>query len=122
VAARLMESRDRPNNTQPDSPAGAPAVLELRLEHADREITIDRQSPELEGAVRRIMAQLPLAMSRNLELHPDLKVFIDDSLYLAKPLSTRYWLPSTALNDADEIAADLLAAAARGKAAHERRW
>jgi hypothetical protein len=47
-------------------------------------------------------------MSRNVTLQPDLKVFIDAALYVVKPRSMRYWLRSTALNDADEIAGDLL--------------
>jgi hypothetical protein len=49
-----------------------------------------------------------MTMSRNITLQPDLKVFIEDALYIVKPRSMRYWLRSTALNDADEIAGDLL--------------
>jgi hypothetical protein len=54
------------------------------------------------------MAALPMTMSRNVALQPDLKVFIEDALYIVKSRSMRYWLRSTALNDADEIADDLL--------------
>jgi hypothetical protein len=98
------------------------AVVELELGSSGKGVRVDRQQHELEDALRRIMKELPAMVSRNVELHPDLKVFIDDKLYLTKPLSTRYWLTSTALNDADEIAADLLSAdaQARRRAGNER--
>jgi hypothetical protein len=98
------------------------AVLELKLGSDQRGVQVDQQPRDLENALRRIMKQLPITVSRNVELHPDLKVFIDDKLYLTKPLSTRYWLASTALNDADEVAADLLSAdaQARRRAGNER--
>jgi type I restriction-modification system DNA methylase subunit len=98
------------------------AVIELRLDSNGGGVRVDRQIAELERALDRIMAQLPATVSHNLELQPDLRVFLGDSLYLAKPLSTRYWLASAALNDADEIAGDLLSAETRigREAGHER--
>jgi hypothetical protein len=83
-------------------------VLELILQAGTPAVHIDAQRPSLEQALRRVMAALPMTMSRNITLQPDLKVFIDDALYVVKPRSMRYWLRSTALNDADEIAGDLL--------------
>jgi hypothetical protein len=110
VSARILEGRSDV------------ALIELRLSGNDADIKVDQQTPGLEDALHRLLDELPRAISRNLELQPDLKVFIDDSLYLAKPLSARYWLISTALNDADEIAGDLLSANNRlgRKAVHER--
>lgn len=89
------------------------AILEVSLASCDPEIAVERRGSEFEWALHRLFDQLPSSKTRNLELWPDLKVFIGDSLYLAKPLSARYWLPSVALNDADEIAGTLLAAATR---------
>ena len=83
-------------------------VLELTLQAGTPALRIDSQKPSLEQALRRVMAVLPMTMSRNVTLQPDLKVFIEDALYVVKPPSMRYWLRSTALNDADEIAGDLL--------------
>jgi hypothetical protein len=83
-------------------------VLELTLQEGTPALHIDSQKPSLEQALGRVMAALPMTMSRNVTLQPDLKVFIEDALYVVKPPSLRYWLRSTALNDADEIAGDLL--------------
>jgi hypothetical protein len=91
------------------------AVIELRLGSEQARVQIDRQPRDLENALRKIMDKLPITDSRNIELRPDLKVIIDDKLYLTKPLSARYWLASSALNDADEVAADLLSAEARAR-------
>lgn len=83
-------------------------VLELTLHAGMPAMHIDSQTPSLEQALRRVMAALPMTMSRNVTLQPDLKVFIEDALYVVKPRSMRYWLRSAALNDADEIASNLL--------------
>jgi hypothetical protein len=83
-------------------------VLELTLQVGTPALHIDSQQPSLEHALQRVMAALPMTMSRNIMLQPDLKIFIEDALYIVKPRNMRYWLRSTALNDADEIAGDLL--------------
>jgi hypothetical protein len=98
-----------------DGGSSGVAVIELKLGSEQGGVYIDRQPRDLENVLRRIMEQLPTTVSRNVELRPDLKVFIDDNLYLAKPLSARYWLASSALNDADEVAADLLSAEAQAR-------
>ncbi len=102
---------------------GAEAILvELRLGATWPDVLVERGEHELRAALDRILRLLPLNTSRNVEVQPNLKVFIKDSLYLAKPLSRRYWLASAGLNDADEIAGDLLAAQRRhlAKGKHER--
>lgn len=110
LSARILEGRS-------DT-----ALVELRLAEDNNEIRIDHQTPQLEEVLALLLDQIPEATSHNLELQPDLKVFLGDSLYLAKPLSCRYWLTSTALNDADEIAGDLLSTETRlgRRADHER--
>jgi hypothetical protein len=104
---------------------GAEAVLvELRLGATWPGVPVERGKGELRAALDRILRLLPQYTSRNVEVQPNLKVFIKDSLYLTKPLSRRYWLASAGLNDADEIAVDLLAAqkrhSAKGKNERDR--
>lgn len=51
-----------------------------------------------------------------LELVRGLKVFDGNLLYITKPLGQRFWTRTAALNDADEIASDILMRPARGGA------
>ena len=44
---------------------------------------------------------------------PDLRFVIGSDMYLVKPMQLRHWLRSTALADAEQIAAELSAAVAR---------
>jgi hypothetical protein len=52
-------------------------------------------------------------MTRNVQIVPDLRVFIGDDLYLLKPRKKRFWLYSSALDEADAIAAELFSQQAR---------
>jgi hypothetical protein len=102
---------------------GTEAILvELRLGATWPDVLVERGKNELRAALDRILGLLPQNTSRNVEVQPNLKVFINDSLFLTKPLSRRYWLASAGLNDADEIAGDLIAAQKRhsAKGRHER--
>lgn len=58
----------------------------------------------------KIRAKLPRKLSGNFQLLPNLRVFIDDELFLVKPRAIRFWLRSTALDDADSIIAEIFAA------------
>ena len=49
----------------------------------------------------------------NVQLVPDLRFVIGSDMYLVKPMQLRYWLKSTALADAEQIAAEFTAALAR---------
>ena len=51
-------------------------VLELTLQAGTPAMHIDSQKPSLEQALGRVMAELPMTMSRNVTLQPDLKVFM----------------------------------------------
>ncbi|PCJ99985.1 MAG: N-6 DNA methylase [Zetaproteobacteria bacterium] len=62
----------------------------------------------LDNILPKIWDSLPQNLPGNFQLIPDLRIFIDDVLYLVKPRKRRFWLGSTALADADAIAADLL--------------
>lgn len=52
-------------------------------------------------------------MPGNVQLIPDLRIVDGRDMYLVKPSAARHWLRSTALADAEQIAAELAAAAAR---------
>lgn len=67
----------------------------------NRELDIDQILP-------KIWKSMPQQLPGNFQLIPDLRIFIDDVLYLVKPRKRRFWLGSTALADADAIAAELL--------------
>ncbi len=81
--------------------------LSLNRGNADGSIEVARSPDALTEALGKVMASLPAGTSHNVQLRPDLKVFLDDALYLIKPPDARFWLRSAALNDADEIAGDL---------------
>jgi hypothetical protein len=85
-------------------------LVELRVEDnpLGKPVRWEQQSESLQMALDRVMAALPQGSTRNIQLRPDLRVFIEDSLFLVKPLETRYWLRTTALNDADAITGELL--------------
>jgi hypothetical protein len=73
---------------------------------------VDREtdsSAELDRALNRIGKVLPL-QEGSFRYDRDLKVFIEDRLYLFKPLQRRFWTQTNALNDADEIAGAILSA------------
>ncbi len=85
------------------------AVTELRIQSKkpDQQIEINMRNNVINNSLSKIHRYLPRRISRNFQLFPDLKVFIDESLYIVKPKSLRYWLKSAALNDADSIAVEL---------------
>jgi hypothetical protein len=67
----------------------------------------ENQSALVDDALSRIMQHIHQPLEGNFQLMPDLRVFIGTNLYLVKPMQRRFWLRSTALADADAIAADL---------------
>jgi hypothetical protein len=71
-------------------------------------VVIDQNSAALIEAIHQFMSALPAHHTRNFYFASKLKVFVGDTLILVKPLDSRFWLRTVALNDADEIAADLL--------------
>jgi len=71
-------------------------------------VIINQDSAALIEAIHQFMSALPAQHTRNLYFASKLKVFVGDTLILVKPLDSRFWLRTAALNEADEIAADLL--------------
>jgi hypothetical protein len=70
-------------------------------------------SPELDSVISRILNLLP-RHEGSIAYYRNLKVFDRDKLYILKPLAYRFWSKTTALNDADEIAAAILTNDYRG--------
>tara|TARA_R110001592_G_scaffold319724_4_gene597507 strand:- start:782 stop:3844 length:3063 start_codon:yes stop_codon:yes gene_type:complete len=66
------------------------------------------KNTDIDNVLSKIWHSLPAELPGNFQLIPDLRVFIDDVLYIVKPRKKRFWLGSTALADADAIASDLI--------------
>lgn len=66
-------------------------------------------SDRAQDLISELYQNWPTNIVQNISLVPDVTIFIRSSLYLIKPMRLRYWMKSTALNDADRIISDLLA-------------
>ncbi|WP_272992780.1 HsdM family class I SAM-dependent methyltransferase [Porticoccus hydrocarbonoclasticus] len=81
------------------------AILRLRL--GGQEGYAEEQVEEIGPVLEELSSHISHPLDGNFQLMPDLRVFVDDCLYLIKPMQVRFWLRSTALADADGIALDL---------------
>ncbi len=92
------------------------AVVGLKIQTAPpkQSFTITETAQAFKAALTSINSGLKRQISPNFHLIPDLRIFIDDTLYLIKPKALRYWLKSAALNDADAVIADLQSLRYRG--------
>jgi hypothetical protein len=91
----------------------------VSLTRVDKEVKKARtqeisSSEQLEKILERVNKFLP-DETKSIRLLRNLKVFDGDKLYLMKPVSRRYWTKTSALNDADDIAAAILTAGQREK-------
>lgn len=86
------------------------AVLELTIQEAKPQdpYRIIESDAAFKSALSKIHDGLKRPLSQNFQLMPNLRLFIDKSLYLIKPKTMRYWMKSSALNDADDIVGDLI--------------
>lgn len=73
----------------------------------------ENTSSEFNEFLAPITKKLSMEMPGNVQLIPDLRIVDGHDMYLVKPAAVRHWLRSTALADAEQIAAELAAAAAR---------
>jgi hypothetical protein len=84
-------------------------VMGVRLtDNSEAKIFSNNRELDIDHILPLIWKSMPEQLPGNFQLIPDLRIFIDDVLYLVKPRKRRFWLGSTALADADAIAADLL--------------
>ncbi len=90
------------------------AVLKLSLREApgrfdygeDNDVTVA-------AALSRLSKHVQQPLPGNFQSMPDFRVFIDRDLFVVKPAGKRFWLRSAAMADANAIALDLHAVAAR---------
>lgn len=85
--------------------SGDVAVLKLTLSSVGDEYREDL-SPEVGPFLQSIQASLPVSLPGNVQVVPDLRFVIGSDMYLIKPMQLRHWLRSTALADAEQIAAE----------------
>lgn len=90
------------------TPSGL-AVVALKKNGTADPYQENESDGELTRAFQRVSKALPERQGRFAYLR-DLKIFQGDEIYLVKPLTQRAWSRTTALNDADEIAAAILRA------------
>jgi len=99
------------------------AVLELSIQGVRPTNTC--QIIETNDAFKRVLNKihdgLKRPLAQNFQLVPNLRLFIDKSLYLIKPKTMRYWMKSSALNDADDIVGDLFSTRYPNKKLREQR-
>lgn len=83
-------------------------VLDRKINVEQSWVNIEQKSiQELDTVLQRIIRLLPNQQG-SISLLRNLKVFDQDKLYIFKPLARRFWTKTSALNDADEIAAAIL--------------
>lgn len=73
-----------------------------------------RDSPEIPPYEENVLESLEMlqresiARLNTMEFVRGVKVFVDERLFIVKPIAQRFWTHTAALNDADEVAATLL--------------
>jgi len=97
------------------APRSGMAVITLQKVASQDIRPIDEHlsSSELDAVISRILKLLP-RHEGSIAYYRNLKVFDRDKLYILKPIAYRFWSKTTALNDADEIAAAILTSDYRG--------
>lgn len=85
------------------------AILRLTVDSNSKKDTkyTERSDMSVNASLAEISQHLGRPLGGNFQLMPDFRVFAGRHLYLIKPLQQRFWLRSSALADADAIAADL---------------
>ncbi|MBW8724451.1 MAG: N-6 DNA methylase [Inquilinus limosus] len=81
------------------------AVLRLQLDLPDD--YREEEDSDLASVLTDLSQHVNQPLDGNFQLMPDLRIFAGESLYLVKPMQLRFWLRSTALADADDIALEL---------------
>lgn len=84
------------------------AILRLKLTGKTNVVDYMEHSENMfHESLKSLADAIQEPIDQNFQTIPDMRVFLGDSLYLIKPLQLRFWLSSSALADADSIAADL---------------
>ncbi len=88
------------------------AVIKLTI-NSESDGYREDTTPEFSQFLHSVKESLPVTMPGNVQLMPDLRFVIGADMYLVKPMQLRHWLRSTALADAEQIAAEFSVAVAR---------
>jgi hypothetical protein len=96
-------------------------VLKLSLEAGPKQSMYEEGELDVGDVLDVIRDNLSVTLPGNVQLIPDLRIVIGSEMYLVKPLQMRHWLRSTALADAEQIAAELTSAIARKQGANAAR-
>lgn len=91
--------------------SGEVGVIRVRLAEGAPRAYTEEDRIATGHLLDRLAKAVVLPAEGNFQIMPDLRIAIDDSLFLVKPLQLRSWLRSSALADAEEIAAELQRAA-----------
>jgi hypothetical protein len=84
------------------------AVLSVRLtESRAKTLYFESGLEPLSKMLDWLSQRTTIAVSGNVQVTPDIRLFIDQCVYLVKPTQLRFWLRSQALADADAIATDI---------------
>ncbi len=98
------------------------AVLRLTIDKSQKQNAYSEDvAPDVDRFLQEIASSLPHPLPGNVQLVPDLRFIIGRDMYLVKPMQLRHWLRSTALADAEQIAAELTAVVARWEKQEEAR-
>jgi len=81
--------------------------LWMRESREEGELIVAAGERQLKAVLKRLRKALHNGGQGSFQFVPDLRVFLDDELFLVKPRAIRYWLRSAALDDADAIAGHL---------------
>jgi hypothetical protein len=61
----------------------------------------------MKSLIDNIVNSAKYELPGNFNLIPDLKIFIENKLYLIKPLQLSHWMESSAIEDANSISLEL---------------
>jgi hypothetical protein len=98
--------------TMVDSAVGVGMVVLEKTRYGDKPTQLETTNGELLTVIDNLRRTVAKGHG-TFELVRGLKVFHKNLLYITKPLGQRFWTNTAALNDADEIAATILARSAR---------
>ena len=84
-----------------------PVVRVSLTERIRRDVLVKTSQEELAKIFNRMKTLLQQEQGRFVFCQ-NLKVFDDEDLYISKPMQMRFWSHTAALNDADEVAGDII--------------
>ena len=101
-------SSDQVVNVSLDAHNNDLAILRLTLCPRNKEASYaERGDPAVRDLLAQLFSNIHQPLPGNFQLMPDFRIFRGNDLYLVKPMQKRFWLRSSALADAHNVALDL---------------